>query len=145
MTMRVVSNTIGNAMHIAIYTDDLNIKVMVNRRMSDGTMHKGVYRSLHNRVQANVFDVLLYTLRHLKKMAVQYVFIYSNCADLEALRPIAKDENGAPVRANDKKDPLILSKSGVLCELAQYRERGAWYFQRVMPEQIPSTRDMVTE
>lgn len=131
--MRVVPADVPNAYHIAIYSDELVIKTMANRRTLDGVMHPGAYKSIHIKSVCNVWQVLLYTLRSLRKSNVDYIFIYSNDKELEGLRLGT---------VKSKRDTLAQLKSATMCELYQYAQRGGWYYTNVSADKIPATRDM---
>lgn len=131
--MRNVASDVANAYHIAIYSDELVIKTMANRRTNDGVMHASAYKSIHAKVNANVWQVLLYTLRRLRKSNVAYIFIYSNDKALDGLKLGT---------VKSKKDKLAQTKSAVMCELFRYAQRGGWYFSSVSADEIPGTRDM---
>ena len=131
--MRNVAPDVPNAYHIAIYSDELVIKTMANRRTSDGTMRSGAYKSIHAKVNANVWQVLLYTLHRLRKSNVAYIFIYSNDKALDGLKLGT---------VKSKKDKLAQTKSAVMCELFRYAQRGGWHFSSVSADEIPGTRDM---
>lgn len=134
--MKIVPQDIGNAYHIAIYTDPLVTKVLVNRRRLDGTLAQGVYKAIHTRSQASAMEALYAALRKLRRSCVDYIFVYSNDPDLERLRP------GLVTK---KKDSWAQIKTLTLCELYQYAQRGGWYYSKVKPDAIPATRDMVPE
>lgn len=131
--MKNVAPDVANAYHIAIYSDELVIKTMANRRTNDGVMHASAYKSIHAKVNANVWQVLLYTLRRLRKSNVAYIFIYSNDKALDGLKLGT---------VKSKKDKLAQIKSAVMCELFRYAQRGGWHFSSVSADEIPGTRDM---
>lgn len=137
MSRKAVTADVPNAYHIAICSDELVIKVIANRRTLDGTMHQGAYKAIYPRAMADVWSVLLSTLRRLQKSKVDHVFIYTNDPDL--------DSGIRPGVIKTKRDKLAQVKSAVMVALFEYAQRGGWYYARVKPEQIPSTRDLKNE
>lgn len=136
--MRIVEQTVSNALHIALYSDELLTKVRVNWRTSDGVLHQGIYRAIHTKEQGNFFQVLYYTLWRMRKRRAKFIFIYSNDSALDKLRP---GENNA-ITKRDKHGQV---KSAIKVELFNYAQGGGWYLSIVAPEAIPTTRDMLPE
>lgn len=113
----------NNALHVAIYSDELSTRVWANYRNLNGGLHEGVYKAFHTNQDANVWGAVLFALRKLKRFQADYVFLYSNSGPLT-------HSLGQPLRLLDVGSGIPAEKLQivwlVMIELNQYIQRSGF-------------------
>lgn len=117
----------NDSIYLAIYTDDLYVKVWVNYRSASGEMKEGVYKAILLKNYPIVM-ILRFILRKLEKLSAKYVFIYSNDTGLSFLSPLK---------------PKTDQDYYCVADLTKYLARdGGWNFFAVQPEAIQKAANL---
>lgn len=114
----------NNALHVAIYSDEISTRVWANYRNPNGGLHEGVYKAFHTNQDANVWGAVLFALRKLQRFQVDYVFLYSNSGPLT-------HSLGVPLRLLDVGSGIPAEKLQIVwltvIELSKYLQKsGGW-------------------
>lgn len=117
----------NDAIYLALYTDDLYVKIWANYRSASGEMKEGIYKAILLKNHP-VVVILRLIMRKLEVLKAKYLFIYSNDESLSFL---------SPLKPKTHQDFLCTA------DLTKFLVRnGGWNFFSVQPEAIQKAANL---